>query len=144
MLNKIGPMIANTHSFSSETGKASTYAYQYARELIKKHVNANKQDCLVTTGTGMTAALSKLQRIMGLRSKDNIYNVKLNFDDERPVVFITHMEHHSNQVPWYETIADVVVLPGDENNLVDPEILSKEIKKYANRTSENWFVYSLF
>ena len=134
MLNKIGPMIANTHSFSSETGKASTYAYQYARELIKKQVNANKQDCLVATGTGMTAALSKLQRIMGLRAKDNIYNIKLNFDDKRPVVFITHMEHHSNQVPWYETIADVVVLPGDENNLVDPEILSKEIQKYANRT----------
>ena len=48
-----------------------------------------------------------------------------------PSQFITHMEHHSNQVPWYETIADVVVLPGDENNLVDPEILSKEIKKYS-------------
>ncbi|MFH6956899.1 aminotransferase class V-fold PLP-dependent enzyme [Flavobacterium aquidurense] len=134
MLNKIGPMIANTHSFSSETGKASTYAYQHARDRIKKHVNANTQDCLVATGTGMTAALSKLQRMMGLRSQDNIYNVKLQFDEDRPVVFITHMEHHSNQVPWYETIADVVVLPGDENNLVDPEILSKEIKKYANRT----------
>ena len=134
VLNRIGPMIANTHSFSSETGKASTYAYQHARDLIKKHVNASDQDCLVATGTGMTAALSKLQRIMGLRAKDNIYNIKLNFDDERPVVFITHMEHHSNQVPWYETIADVVVLPADENNLVDPEILSKEIKKYAKRT----------
>ncbi|WP_410745945.1 aminotransferase class V-fold PLP-dependent enzyme [Flavobacterium pectinovorum] len=133
MLNKIGPMIANTHSFSSETGKASTYAYQYARQLIKKHVNANKSDVLVTTGTGMTAALNKLQRIMGLRSADNIYNVKLNFDDERPVVFITHMEHHSNQVPWYETIADVVVLPAGENNLVDPKILSGELKKYKNR-----------
>ncbi|MFH6993941.1 aminotransferase class V-fold PLP-dependent enzyme [Flavobacterium sp. FlaQc-48] len=134
MLNKIGPMIANTHSFSSETGKASTYAYQHARDLIKKHVNANGQDCLVATGTGMTAALSKLHRIMGLRSYDNIYNVKLHFDDERPVVFITHMEHHSNQVPWYETIADVVVLPPNGNNLVDPETLSAELKKYADRT----------
>lgn len=134
MLNKIGPMIANTHSFSSQTGKASTYAYQHARELIKKHVNAHESDVLVTTGTGMTAALNKLQRIMGLRSADNIYNVKLNFDDERPVVFITHMEHHSNQVPWYETIADVVVLPAGKDNLVDPEILETELKKYENRT----------
>lgn len=134
MLNKIGPMIANTHSFSSETGKASTYAYQHARSIIKKHVNANNADCLVTTGTGMTAALSKLQRIMGLRSQDNIYNVNLKFDDERPVVFITHMEHHSNQVPWYETIADVVILPANEYNLVDPKILAEEIKKYKNRS----------
>ncbi len=133
MLRKIGPMIANTHSFSSQTGKASTYAYQYARQLIKKHVNASESDCLVATGTGMTAALNKLQRIMGLRSEDNIYSVKINFDDERPVVFITHMEHHSNQVPWYETIADVVVLPCGENNLIDPKILSEELKKYKNR-----------
>lgn len=133
MIRKIGPMIANTHSFSSQTGKASTYAYQYARQLIKNHVNASDSDCLVATGTGMTAALNKLQRIMGLRSEDNIYNVKLNFDEERPVVFITHMEHHSNQVPWYETIADVVVLPCGENNLVDPKILSEELKKYESR-----------
>lgn len=133
MLRKIGPMIANTHSFSSQTGKASTYAYQHARQLIKEHVNASDSDCLVATGTGMTAALNKLQRIMGLRSADNILNVKLHYDDERPVVFITHMEHHSNQVPWYETIADVVVLPCGENSLVDPKILSEELKKYANR-----------
>ncbi|MBW1654998.1 aminotransferase class V-fold PLP-dependent enzyme [Flavobacterium quisquiliarum] len=133
MLRKIGPMIANTHSFSSQTGKASTYAYQYARQLIKKHVNASESDCLVATGTGMTAALNKLQRIMGLLSEDNIYSVKLNYDEERPVVFITHMEHHSNQVPWYETIADVVVLPCGQNNLVDPKILSEELKKYKNR-----------
>ncbi|KQW99450.1 aminotransferase class V-fold PLP-dependent enzyme [Flavobacterium sp. Root420] len=131
--HKIGPMIANTHSFSSETGKASTYGYQYARQLIKKHVNASQYDVLVTTGTGMTAALSKLQRIMGLRSTDNIYNVGLLHEDERPVVFITHMEHHSNQVPWYETIADVVILAPDDNNMVDPEILAAEIKKYEHR-----------
>ena len=134
MLNKVGPMIANTHSFSSETGKASTYAYQHARQLIKEHVNANESDVLITTGSGMTAALNKLQRIMGLRSADNVYNVNLKYDDERPVVFITHMEHHSNQVPWYETIADVVVLPAGDNNLVDPKILSAELKKYANRS----------
>ena len=134
MLNKVGPMIANTHSFSSETGKASTYAYQHARQLIKEHVNANESDVLITTGSGMTAALNKLQRIMGLRSADNVYNVNLKYDDERPVVFITHMEHHSNQVPWYETIADVVVLPAGENNLVDTKILSEELKKYASRS----------
>jgi selenocysteine lyase/cysteine desulfurase len=134
MLNKIGPMIANTHSFSSQTGKVSTYAYQHARALIKKHVNANESDVLVTTGTGMTAALSKLQRYLGLRTSDNRPYSKIVDKKDKPVVFITHMEHHSNQVPWYETNADVVILPSDENNLVNPEILSEEIKKYADRT----------
>ena len=133
MLNKIGPMIANTHSFSSQTGKASTYAYQHARALIKKHVNANESDVLVTTGTGMTAALSKLQRYLGLRTADNNVHSKTTDIQDKPVVFITHMEHHSNQVPWYETNADVVILPSDENNLVNPKILSEKIKKYADR-----------
>ncbi|CAD0005138.1 aminotransferase class V-fold PLP-dependent enzyme [Flavobacterium chungangense] len=126
MLNKIGPMIANTHSLSSQTGKTSTSAYQYARNVIKKAVNAGEPDVLVTTGTGMTAALSKLQRIIGLRKNHENEN-------DKPVVFITHMEHHSNQVPWYETNADVVILPADENNLVDPKILAETIKKYAGR-----------
>ncbi|WP_035644411.1 aminotransferase class V-fold PLP-dependent enzyme [Flavobacterium sp. ASV13] len=129
MLNKVGPMIANTHSFSSQTGKASTYAYQRARDIIKKSVNANESDVLVTTGTGMTAALSKLQRIIGLRKNHQKENA-----NDKPVVFITHMEHHSNQVSWYESNADVVILPPDENNLVDPAILSSEIKKYADRS----------
>lgn len=128
LCSTIGPMVANTHSFSSETGKASTYAYQYAREFIKKHVNAADNDILVTTGTGMTAALSKLQRIIGLKDDCSIKTT-----NERPVVFLTHMEHHSNQVPWYEINADVVILPSNPDNLVDPQVLEKEIKKYASR-----------
>ncbi|APQ17582.1 aminotransferase class V-fold PLP-dependent enzyme [Maribacter hydrothermalis] len=133
MRNTIGPMIANTHSFSSETGKASTYAYKHAREIIKKHVNANENDVLVTAGTGMTGVLSRLQRIMGLRWPDTIKNkIKLP-ENERPVVFISHMEHHSNQVPWMETIADVVIVPCDENNLICPEKLRAEVEKYADR-----------
>lgn len=134
MRDKIGPMIANTHSFSSQTGKVSTYAYQHARALIKKHVNASESDVLVTTGTGMTAALSKLQRYLGLRTAGNTLHSKRETFSDKPVVFITHMEHHSNQVPWYETNADVVILEADENNLVNPEILSAAIKKYADRT----------
>lgn len=133
MRNVIGPMVANTHSFSSETGKASTYAYKEARSIIKKHVNATENDILVTAGTGMTGVLSRLQRVMGLRWPDAVKNqIKLS-EHERPVVFISHMEHHSNHVPWMETIADVVVVPCDENNLICPEKLRTEVEKYANR-----------
>ncbi len=133
MKGLIGPMIANTHSFSSETGKASTYAYKHAREIIKKHVNANENDVLVTSGTGMTGVLSRLQRIMGLRWPDAIKNEIELQENERPVVFISHMEHHSNHVPWMETIADVVIVPCDENNLICPINLEKEVKKYEDR-----------
>jgi len=133
MCEKIGPMVANTHSFSSETGKASTYAYKHARQIIKRHVNANENDILVTTGTGMTAAISKLQRLMGLKWPGAVKDKITLAPEERPVVFITHMEHHSNHVPWMETIADVVILDASPECLVDPSYLEKELKKYANR-----------
>lgn len=129
MCNVIGPMVANTHSFSSETGKA----YKYARQIIKEHVNANDDDILITTGTGMTGALARLHRIMGLRWPDTIKNKIEISESERPVVFITHMEHHSNHVSWMETIADVVIVGCDEHKLVCPDLLAKEVKKYTTR-----------
>lgn len=129
----VGPMIANTHSFSSETGKASTYAYQHSRQLIKKHVNANSDDILIAAQSGMTGVLAQLQRIMGIRYSDVVKNSFRIERDKRPVVFITHMEHHSNQVSWMETIADVVIVPPDENNQVCLSHLEKELKKYKNR-----------
>lgn len=133
MQNVIGPMVANTHSFSSETGKASTYAYQYAREIIKKHVNANEDDVLVTAGTGMTQVLSRLQRVMGLRWPDAVKDKIKIPENERPVVFISHMEHHSNHVPWMETIADVVIVQCNEHKLVCPHNLEETLKHYQDR-----------
>ncbi|WP_394747699.1 aminotransferase class V-fold PLP-dependent enzyme [Spongiimicrobium salis] len=133
MRNQIGPMVANTHSFSSETGKASTYAYKHARSIIKQHVNAGEEDILVTAGTGMTGVLSRLQRIMGLRWPDAIKREVQLPESQRPVVFISHMEHHSNQVPWMETIADVVMIPCDENHLICPENLRASVEKYKDR-----------
>ncbi|SEA35607.1 aminotransferase class V-fold PLP-dependent enzyme [Bizionia paragorgiae] len=128
---KVGPMMANTHSFSSESGKATTYLYREARQVIKQHVNASEDDILVTTGTGMTGALNKLLRILKLLP------AKLNggevSEEERPVVFLTHMEHHSNQVCWFETEADVVILPPCEKGLVACDALENEIKKYSHR-----------
>ncbi|MDL5513755.1 aminotransferase class V-fold PLP-dependent enzyme [Arenibacter sp. M-2] len=133
---KIGPMVANTHSFSSETGKATTYAYKYARQIIKNHVHADKNDVLVTANTGMTGVLSHLQRIMGLRFP-NVWDVKANLQErDRPVVFISHMEHHSNHVPWLETIADVVILESNDKKLICPHALESALKQYSNRRTK--------
>lgn len=133
MRNIIGPMVANTHSFSSETGKASTYAYKYARQIIKEHVNAQADDVLVTAGTGMTDVLSRLQRVMGLRWPDAVKDKISIPEKERPVVFITHMEHHSNHVPWMETIADVVILQCNDQKLVCPHKLEEALELYKDR-----------
>lgn len=127
-----GPFVANTHTETCETGSRMTWAYHEAQQIIKKHVNAGDNDILITAGSGMTTVINKFMRIMGLRSSHHNNQNKIT-DSDRPVVFITHMEHHSNQTAWYETIAEVVVLPPGEGLLVDPKILADELEKYKDR-----------
>ncbi|MFT7032860.1 MAG: selenocysteine lyase/cysteine desulfurase [Cyclobacteriaceae bacterium] len=126
-------MVANTHSESSDTGKAMTIAYHGAHEIIKIHVNANSGDAIITCGTGMTGSLSKLIRILGLKMSENLKNDGQIENVDRPVVFVTHMEHHSNQISWLEIIADLVVIAPGENLLVDPEYLKIQLEKYEGR-----------
>lgn len=129
MLNLFGPMVANTHTESSYTGKFMTDAYHFALKEIKRHVNAGKEDVIVTSGFGMTSSINKFQRILGFKNSSFVFeNPK-----ERPVVFVTHMEHHSNQTSWYETIAEVVVVEPDNRLTVSPDELRKVVKKYADR-----------
>lgn len=131
----IGPFAANTHTETSETGSRMTWAYQHALKSIKRHVNAGPDDVIIAAGSGMTTEINKLIRMLGLRRYTNDFDPS-TLGDERPVVFITHMEHHSNHTPWYETIAEVVVLAPGDGLLVNPAILEDELKKYKNRTTK--------
>ena len=133
MVKVIGPYVGNTHTETSETGTLMTKAYHYAHKKIKEHVHAGPDDVIITSGFGMTGVVNKLQRILGFKNCAVYENGKCMPKEEKPVVFITHMEHHSNQTSWLETIADVVLLQPDENNLVDPEELHRQLKKYAGR-----------
>jgi selenocysteine lyase/cysteine desulfurase len=132
IITQFGPFVANTHTETSETGSRMTWAYHDAQKIIKEHVKAGPNDVLITAGSGMTTVINKLLRILGLKGcgqkRKNCVNA-----EERPVVFITHMEHHSNQTVWYETFADVIVLPPGEGLLVDPEILRRELEPYRDR-----------
>lgn len=94
LLNDFGPFVANTHTETSVTGTAMTRAYHEARNIIKRHVNANQNDVLITSGSGMTGAVNKFQRILGLKIPENIKKYTKIPDEIRPVVFVTHMEHH--------------------------------------------------
>jgi len=132
IVRDFGQFVANTHTETSETGKRMTWAYHEAQKIIKQHVNAGPNDVLITAGSGMTTVINKFMRIMGLKSCQH-KNFPCLKDMEKPVVFITHMEHHSNQTSWYETLTDVVMLPPGGGLLVDPEILRQELKKYEDR-----------
>ena len=133
ILHKFGPFIANTHTETSTSGAAMTLAYHEARKIIKRHVNANSNDVLITAGSGMTGVVNKFQRILGLKVSENLKEHTNIPEDLRPIVFISHMEHHSNQTSWLETIADVVIVPSNDKGLVCLENFEEAIKKHELR-----------
>jgi len=133
ILNEFGPFLANTHTETSITGSAMTMAYHKARNIIKQHVNASKDDVLITDGAGMTGVVNKFQRILGLKVSENLKNYTSVPDELRPKVFISHMEHHSNQTSWLETIANVEIIPCQDSGLICFDSFEKLLIKYKDR-----------
>ncbi len=133
MVEHFGPFVANTHTEASETGTVMTNAYHHAHKLIKQHVNAGGDDVIITAGSGMTTVINKFQRMLGLRVCGELAHQACLKEHERPVVFLTHMEHHSNHTSWFETMADVVQLEPGPGLLIDTEMLRSELEKYKDR-----------
>jgi len=133
LLHDFGPYVANTHTETSFTGAVMTQAYHRAKGIIKKHVNTDASDVLIMDGSGMTGVINKFQRILGLRVPEILQKHTIIPEELKPVVFISHMEHHSNQTSWLETIADVVVIPHDENGLIDYGSIQPLFDKYTDR-----------
>ncbi len=131
--HEIGPFVANTHTETSFTGALLTNAYNEAKIVIKAHVNANENDVLLPTGTGMTGAVLKLQRILGLKLPEQFEDKIEIHEDDRPVVFITHMEHHSNQTSWLETIARVELIEADDDGCINLNHFAELLERYKNR-----------
>ncbi|MCK4464969.1 MAG: aminotransferase class V-fold PLP-dependent enzyme [Bacteroidales bacterium] len=128
-----GPFVANTHTETSETGTRMTLSYLQAHQLIKKHVNTGPRDVIITAGSGMTTVINKLQRILGLKGCGKLLHKDCLQEMDQPVVFVTHMEHHSNHTSWYETIAEVIVLKPGKDMLVDLDELRFQLERYKDR-----------
>lgn len=130
---EIGPFVGNTHTESTVTGTRMTLAYRESHSIIKKHVNASENDIIITQGSGMTGAVNKFQRILGLRLPEK-FNSKFKIPaNERPVVFISHMEHHSNHTSWLETIADIECIMPNEEGLIGLSYIEGLLRKYKDR-----------
>jgi selenocysteine lyase/cysteine desulfurase len=134
LMNDFGPFVANTHTETTISGTAMTMAYHEAKHIIKRHVNANENDVLINTGTGMTGVVNKFQRILGLKVPENLKDFITIPKEVKPVVFISHMEHHSNQTSWLETIAEVVVIPATEDGLFCLNEFRAILEKYKDRS----------
>ena len=140
--NEVIPFFANTHTQTTTTGTLMTKAYEEAKVIIKEHVHANEDDVLIFCGSGMTSAVNKLQRLLGLRIPERLTGYMLDgkspeIDETlRPVVFVTSMEHHSNHVSWLETIATVEIIAQTKDGNVDLEHFDTLLLEYRSRKNK--------
>ena len=135
--DEVLPYYANTHSETSFTGAQTTVLREQAREIIRQAVNGTPLDKVIFCGSGATAAINKLIEMLNLRLSqdllddyglDGVIPVK-----HRPVVFVGPYEHHSNELPWRESIADVVVIPLNSTGQLDLVALEDALVKYIDR-----------
>jgi len=131
------PLYANTHTESSGTGLQTSRLRESARQLIHAAVGGTDEDVVIFCGSGATAAVNKLIGILELRvpaGLDDQYRVSSQIPAaQRPVVFAGPYEHHSNELPWRESIADVVVIGEDADGHVDVADLAQQLDRYAER-----------
>ncbi|MCU0283693.1 MAG: aminotransferase class V-fold PLP-dependent enzyme [Candidatus Nanopelagicales bacterium] len=131
------PRYANTHTESSGTGLQTTRLREDARRIIRACVGGDDSTAVIFAGSGTTGAIDKLIGILNLRlpaDLDDRYGLSALIPaDERPVVLIGPFEHHSNELPWRESIADVVVIPEDADGHIDTTRLVEELTRYADR-----------
>ena len=136
--DQVLPLYANTHTETSGTGLQTTRFREDARDIIKESVGATKQEhAVVFAGSGSTGAIDRLITILGLRipkALDDSFDLLSQIpEDQRPVVFVGPYEHHSNELPWRESIADVVQINEDADGHIDLDELEKQLVEFANR-----------
>jgi selenocysteine lyase/cysteine desulfurase len=131
------PRYANTHTESSGTGLQTTAFREEARDIIKRCVGATAEHALIFCGSGTTGAIDRLIGILNLRIPTDLdarYRLSDHIPaDERPVVFIGPFEHHSNELPWRESIADVIRIPEDADGHIDQAVLEAQLEAHAAR-----------
>jgi selenocysteine lyase/cysteine desulfurase len=135
--HEVLPRYANTHTESSGTGLQTTRLREDARRIIRDAVGGDQDTVVLFCGSGSTGAVDKLIGILNLRipaDLDDRYGLSQRIPPaERPVVFIGPFEHHSNELPWRESIADVVVIREDADGHIDQGQLEEELHRHADR-----------
>jgi selenocysteine lyase/cysteine desulfurase len=134
------PRYANTHTESSGTGLQTTRLREDARRIIHEAVGGDDETCVIFAGSGATGAIDRLIGILNIRIPANLddrYHLTDQIPaDERPVVFVGPFEHHSNELPWRESIADVVTIAEDADGHIDLAVLEAELIRYAARPTK--------
>jgi selenocysteine lyase/cysteine desulfurase len=135
--DEVLPRYANTHTESSGTGLQTTRLREDARTIIRDAVGGDDDTIVIFAGSGSTGAIDKLIGILGLRVpsalEDEYHLSDAIAPERRPVVFIGPYEHHSNELPWRESVADVVAVPADADGHIDLQRLEAELVRFSGR-----------
>lgn len=114
---------ANIHRGVHTLSQLATDAYEVARGKVQNHINAkHAHEVLFTSGT-----------TFGINLVANGFAAILKPGDE---VIVSHLEHHSNIVPWQmlceKTGATLKVIPMDENG----ELIMAEFDKLLSEKTK--------
>jgi selenocysteine lyase/cysteine desulfurase len=135
--DEVMPLYANTHTETSTTGLQTTHFREEARQIIHQSLGGADDDIVIFCGSGATGAIQKMIDILNLRipaDLDQRYSLSDQIPkSERPVVFIGPYEHHSNEISWRETIADVIEIPEDADGRIDEAVLEERLVEFADR-----------
>lgn len=129
MTQEVLPYYANTHSEASHTGRHTGQLREWARQTIKEVINAGPDDVVIFCGSGATAAVNTLVHLLGLRSASN----RQQSSERRPLVLVGPYEHHSNELPWREALADVIRIPLDHDGGIDQDVLADTLTQNHDR-----------
>ncbi|MDR1977030.1 MAG: cysteine desulfurase [Campylobacteraceae bacterium] len=111
---------SNIHRGAHDLAARATDAYEEAREIAARFINAPSPNNIVFV-RGTTEAINLVAHSFGCEN--------LTKDDE---IIISHLEHHANIVPWQliseKTGAKIRVIPVDESG----QIIIEEYEKLLN------------
>lgn len=131
------PFMANTHTETNYTGRLMTELYEKAFKRIAAYVHASENDILIPVGSGSTGAINRMINVLGLRIPDQLessYGIKERIPkQDRPVIFCSLMEHHSNDIAWRETIGDVEFIDLDDMGCISAQNLEEKLEKHKHR-----------
>ena len=137
-MRRVRPFYANTHTAISSTGRVMTELREEARRVIGRSVGAGPDDVVLFVGSGATAAINKLVGLLGLRISEPLeraYGLSRHIpENERPIVLVGPYEHHSNELPWLESVAEVVEVALTPEGRICLDDLAVKARQYAGRT----------